>query len=95
MIRTWAIIGLCALALGLALRGQHLQARALQAEATLASATAELAQVRLADKVHRRYLTIAASIEAGYAALITEVQTMEGADAPLSDYLRAVDQRLQ
>ena len=95
MIRLYAISGLLALCLALGWHGQRQSHRAEAAETALASATAQIVQVRLADGVHRAYLTVAAGIEAGYDAMIAEVTTMEGADAPLSDYLRAVDQRLQ
>jgi hypothetical protein len=95
MIRLYAIAGLLAICLGLLWNGQRLTNRAEAAETALASAKAQILQVRAADEVHRTYLVVAAGIEAGYDALISEFEGMEGADAPLSDYLRTVDERLR
>jgi hypothetical protein len=95
MIRLYAIAALLASCLGLLWHGQRLTHRAEAAEAALASATARLAQVEVARVVHERYVTAATALGAAYDALTTEVEGMEGADAPLSDYLRAVDQRLR
>jgi len=95
MIRLYAIAALLAACLGLAWNGQRLAHRAEAAETALASANARLAQVELARAVHERYVAAAATLSAAYDTLTAEVAAMEGADAPLSDYLRAVDQRLQ
>lgn len=95
MIRAYAIMGLLALCLALAWNGQRLAHRAEAAEAALASANARLVQVEVARAVHERYVAAAASLSAAYDTLTAEVAAMEGADAPLSDYLRAVDQRLR
>jgi uncharacterized protein HemX len=95
MIRTYAIIGLLGLCLALTWSGHRQGNRAAAAEAALASATAQLQQVEKARAVHEQHLAIMARQQAAYEALATEFETMEGSDAPLSDYLRAVDQRLQ
>lgn len=95
MIRTWIIAAILALCLALTWNGQRQAHRAEVAEAALASANARLAQVELARAVHERYVAAAAALSAAYDTLTAEVAAMEGADAPLSDYLRAVDQRLQ
>lgn len=95
MIRLYAIAALLAACLGLAWTGQRLAHRAEAAETALASASARLAQVELARAVHERYVAASGIAKATYEALSAEFETMEGADAPLSDYLRAVDQRLQ
>lgn len=95
MIRLYAIAGLLALCLALGWHGQRQSHRAEVAETALASATARLVQVELARAVHDRYVAASDSLRATYDALAAEFETMEGADAPLSDYLRAVDQRLQ
>lgn len=54
-----------------------------------------LEQVAQARAVHEQHIAIMARQQAAYEALATEFETMEGADAPLSDYLRTLDQRLQ
>ena len=95
MIRLYAIAALLVACLGLAWNGQRQANRAETAEAALASATARLAQVKLAREVHERYVAASDIARAAYDALSAEIENMEGADAPLSDYLRAVDQRLQ
>mgnify|MGYP007005600961 CR=1 FL=1 len=95
MIRLYAIAALLVACLGLAWNGQRLAHRAEAAETALASATARLAQVQVARAVHERYVAAAATLSAAYDTLTAEVAAMEGADAPLSDYLRAVDQRLR
>lgn len=95
MIRLYAIAALLAAAMGLLWYGQHQAHRAEVAEAALASATARLAQVEVARAVHERYVAAEAVLTAAYDTLTAEVATMDGADAPLSDYLRAVDQRLR
>lgn len=95
MIRLYAIAALLVACLGLAWNGQRLAHRAEAAETALASASARLAQVQVAREVHERYVAASGIAKAAYDALSAEFETMEGADAPLSDYLRAVDQRLQ
>ena len=95
MIRTWAIIALLTLALGLGWQGHRQKLRAIAAEDALASAQAQLAQVEKARAVHQEHIAIMARQQAAYEAMVTEFETMEGADAPLSPYLRALDQRLR
>jgi|JI10StandDraft_1071094.scaffolds.fasta_scaffold278375_4 hypothetical protein len=95
MIRLYAIAALLAASLFLFWNGQRLTHRADAAERALAGATARLAQVEVARVAHERYVAAAASLSAAYDTLTAEVAAMEGADAPLSDYLRAVDQRLR
>ena len=95
MIRTYAIIGLLVACLALTWNGHRQANRADAAETALASATARLAQAAKAAEVHRVHVGIMARQQAAYEALTAEIENMEGADAPLSDYLRAVDQRLR
>lgn len=95
MIRSYAIAALLALSLVLGGMAWRWQARATRAEDALASATARLQQVSEANAVHRGHLDRLQRQQAAYDALQTEFETMEGADAPLSDYLRRLDGRLR
>lgn len=95
MIRTYIIAALLGLCLALTWNGHRQARRADMAETALASATARLAQVEVARAVHERAVVALGAIQTAYDTLTAEVAAMEGADAPLSDYLRAVDQRLQ
>ena len=95
MIRLYAIAGLLALCLALGWHGQRQAHRADAAESALASATARLARVEVARAVHDRYVATSTALRAAYDAVATEIENMEGADAELSDYLRAVDERLR
>jgi Tfp pilus assembly protein PilE len=95
VIRTWAIVGLLSLCLALTWNGQRQAARAKAAEAALATAAARVEQVEAANAIHLEHIAIMARQQAHYQALADDIDRMEGGDAPLSDYLRAVDQRLQ
>jgi hypothetical protein len=67
-------------------------AAALRAE--LATTAAALAQVEEAARVHRAHLKRLDQLTADSAATRNDLITMEGADAPLSPYLRAASGRL-
>jgi biopolymer transport protein ExbB/TolQ len=95
MIRLYAIAALSAAVVAAGWWGQAQRDRARAAEAALAGATARLQQVAEANAVHRAHLDRQARERAAYEALADEFDRMEGGDAPLSDYLRAVDERLQ
>ena len=101
MIWRWAAIGGAVAAAGLAValwwverdRGA-LKADLATAGASLASAQAALSQAEEAARVHRAYLDQAEKERAGFDKLRNELIKMEGADAPLSDYLRDAAGRL-
>lgn len=95
MIRNYIIIGLLGMALWLGWNGHRQELRARTAEDALATATARLAQVEKAQAAHVLHIAAMARQQAAYEALLGEFETMEGSDAPLSDYLRALDQRLR
>ncbi len=95
MIRTYVIIALLVVAAGLGWQGQQQKTRAIAAEDALASATAQLEQVEKARAAHEAHIAVMARQQAAYEALASEFETMEGSDAPLSDYLRGLDQRLR
>lgn len=95
MIRIYLIAALLAGAVGLMWHSNQMKARAVAAEAALAGANARLEQVEKADAVHRQHIAIMERQAAAYEALQGEMDLMEGGDAPLSDYLRALDQRLR
>ena len=95
MIRIYAIGGLLAMCLGLMWHSNNLRDRAKEAEASLASANARLEQAAKADAVHRQHIAVMERQQAAYESLVEEFDHMEGGDAPLSDYLRAVDGKLR
>lgn len=95
MIRTYATLGLLLALLATGWWGQVQRGRAVQAEAALQGAQAQLAQVAEANAVHRAAIARMERDKAKQAALAAEFDTMEGGDAPLSDYLRTVDGRLR
>jgi hypothetical protein len=95
MIRIYAIAGLLLLVAGLLWHDNRMVVRAETAERALAAATARLQQVEAADAVHREHIAAMARQQAAYEALVGELDQLEGGDAPLSDYLRALDERLR
>ena len=74
------------LILGLAAWYYHSRTTSLSAAPSVAEA--RVAQVEAADAVHRAHLTRMEGEAARWDALLTDLQTMEGGNAPLSDYLR-------
>lgn len=95
MIRTYATLCLLLATLTLGLWAQHQRTRAIAAEAALVGARAQLAQVQEAAAVHRGHIARMERERAAQAVLADEFDQLEGGDAPLSDYLRAVDGRLR
>lgn len=95
MIRLNLIAGLLVVCVGLMWHSNNMRHRAEAAEASLASATARLEQAAKADAVHRQHIAVMERQQAAYEALVEEFDHMEGGDAPLSDYLRAVDGKLR
>jgi putative copper export protein len=95
VIRVYAAVSLLVGVLALGLWAQAQRTRAVAAEAALAGARAQLAQVQEAAAVHRAHLARMERERAAQAVLADEFDQLEGGDAPLSDYLRAVDGRLR
>jgi hypothetical protein len=67
---------------------------AIAAEARISALEAELAARAEAAEILRAHNRRLAADAAARAALIRDLQSMEGADAPLSDFLRASGGRL-
>jgi hypothetical protein len=80
-----------------AVMGQRDAARAEAAEwqRRHAVAVAQLEQVEEAARVHRAHLDRVEAEAARWRAVAEELQSLEGADAPLSPYLRAVLDRVR
>lgn len=101
MIWRWAAIGAAVAAAGLAValwwverdRGA-LRSDLAASRASLASAQAALSQAEEAARVHRAYLDRAEKERAEFDNLRNDLIKMEGADAPLSGYLRGAAGRL-
>jgi len=92
-----ALLGLAAggLAVNAWLDARDAAARArVEAEARITALEAELAARAEAAAVLRAHNRRLAADAAARAALIRELQSMEGADAPLSDFLRGAGERL-
>jgi hypothetical protein len=95
MIRTCATLCLLVATLTLGLGAQAQRTRAIAAEAALAGAQAQLDQVAEAAAVHRGHLARMERERAAYEAALSDINSLEGGDAPLSDFLRSVDGRLR
>lgn len=94
----WPVMAAAALVLSLwVVSGQRDRARAEAAEwrARHAVAEARLAQVEEAARVHRAHLERMEREAAKWRQIAEELQSLEGADAPLSPYLRAVLDRVR
>jgi hypothetical protein len=92
------VLGL-SLALGVAawrwqVKSEGLAAELLAAQAALATANLQLDQLAEAAAVHRAYITQMEDEARRWTALENDLLTMEGADAPLSDYLRGAAGKL-
>lgn len=70
----------------------HGRAAALAAD--LARATARVEQFEAAAAVHRAHIERLEREAATWAEIETDLQSMEGRDAPLSDHLRRASDRL-
>ena len=82
------IRALAAACLILGLSAWYYHSRTTSLSAALAVASAQVAQVRVADAVHRAHIARMEADAARWNDLLTDLQTIEGHDAPLSDYLR-------
>jgi hypothetical protein len=94
----WPVLGVLALVGALWLvMGQRDRARAEAADwkRAHAVATARLEQVEDANRVHRAHIARMEAEAARWRAVAEELQSLEGADAPLSPYLRAVLDRVR
>lgn len=68
--------------------------RAVEMGADLARANARVAQFETAAAVHRAHIERLERDAATWAEIETDLQSMEGRDAPLSDHLRRAANRL-
>ena len=95
MIRAYAMGSLLVAVLTLGWWAQAQRDGRLAAEAALEGAEAQLAQVAEAARVMRAHVARMAQQQAAYDAALADINSMEGGDAPLSDFLRSVDGRLR
>lgn len=94
----WPVLGVAALLAALWLVvGQRDAARAEAAEwqRRHAVAAARLAQVEDAVRIQREHIARMEAEAERWRAVAEELQSLEGADAPLSPYLRAVLDRVR